>query len=74
MIIEHFPALQSLSVSEKWHLAEELWEDLIPADDEQRDRAIRLVVERRMQEFRQNPASASSWESVKAKIESLRHA
>jgi putative addiction module component (TIGR02574 family) len=68
-MIERIPELRTLSASEKLTLVTELWEDLaskpedIPITPEQI-----AEVERRLEEYRQNPSLGSSWEEVKARI------
>jgi putative addiction module component (TIGR02574 family) len=68
-MIERIPALRTLSASEKLTLITELWEDLaskpedIPITPEQI-----AEVDRRLEEYRQNPSLGSSWEEVKARI------
>jgi putative addiction module component (TIGR02574 family) len=68
-MIERIPELRTLSASEKLTLVAELWEDLaskpedIPITPEQI-----AEVDRRLEEYRQNPSLGSSWEDVKARI------
>ena len=68
-MIERIPELRTLSAAEKLTLVTELWEDLasrpedIPITPEQI-----AEVDRRIEEYRQNPGLGSSWEDVKAKI------
>jgi putative addiction module component (TIGR02574 family) len=68
-MIERIPELRTLSASEKLTLLTELWEDLasnpedIPITPEQI-----AEVDRRLDEYRQNPNLGSSWEEVKARI------
>jgi putative addiction module component (TIGR02574 family) len=68
-MIERIPELRTLSASEKLTLLTELWEDLasnpedIPITPEQI-----AEVDRRLEEYRQNPNLGSSWEEVKARI------
>ena len=68
-MIERIPELRTLSASEKLALVTELWEDLaskpedIPITPEQI-----AEVDRRLEEYRQNPGLGSSWEEVKARI------
>ena len=68
-MIVKIPGLRTLSASEKLTLVTELWADLasnpedIPITPEQI-----AEVDRRLEEYRQNPALGSSWEEVKARI------
>jgi putative addiction module component (TIGR02574 family) len=68
-MIERIPELRTLSPSDKLTLVTELWEDLasrpedIPITPEQI-----AEVDRRLEEYRQNPDLGSSWEDVKARI------
>ena len=72
MIIEKFPEVRNLSADDKWLLAEELWEELVPEPDAERDEAIQKLIEARMEDYRRNPQSAVSWETVKQKMQALR--
>lgn len=74
MILEQFPGVRGLSTGDKWLLAEELWEELVPEADVERDEAIQKLIEARMEHYRRNPDTAVSWETVKQKIQALRHA
>jgi putative addiction module component (TIGR02574 family) len=68
-MIERIPGLRTLSASDKLTLVTELWDDLaskpedIPITPEQI-----AEVDRRLEEYRQNPGLGSSWEDVKARI------
>ena len=68
-MIERIPELRTLSASDKLTLVTELWDDLasnpedIPITPEQI-----AEVDRRLEEYRQNPSLGSSWEEVKARI------
>ena len=68
-MIERIPELRRLSASDKLILVTELWEDLasnpedIPITPEQI-----AEVDRRLEEYRQNPGLGSSWEEIKARI------
>jgi putative addiction module component (TIGR02574 family) len=74
MILDQLPNVQSLSASEKWQLAEELWNELIPNVDAERDDAIVKLIESRMEEYRKNPESATTWDALKNRLKLLRHA
>jgi putative addiction module component (TIGR02574 family) len=68
-MIERIPELRTLSASDKLTLVTELWEDLaskpedIPIAPEQI-----AEVDRRLEDYRQNPSLGSSWDEVKARI------
>jgi putative addiction module component (TIGR02574 family) len=68
-MIEKIPELRTLSASDKLTLVTELWEDLA---SNPKDIPISLEqiaeVDRRLEEYRQNPGLGSSWEAVKARI------
>jgi putative addiction module component (TIGR02574 family) len=68
-MIERIPELRTLSASEKLTLVAELWEDLAskPEDIPITPQQI-AEVDRRLEEYRQNPGLGSSWEEVKARI------
>jgi putative addiction module component (TIGR02574 family) len=74
MILDTLPEVQSLSAQDKWLLAEELWDELIPDVNESRDAAIEKLIDARMEDYRQNPETATSWDAVKQRIKALRHA
>ncbi len=73
MIIDSLPEVRDLSPEEKWRLAEELWDELIPDEMETRDDAIERLIEARKRHFQEHPETATSWESLKQRIASLRH-
>ena len=68
-MIERMPELRTLSASDKLALVTELWDDLasnpedIPITPEQIAK-----VDRRLEEYRNNPDLGSTWEEVKARI------
>ena len=68
-MIERIPGLRTLSASDKLTLVTELWEDLAsnPEDIPITPKQI-AEVDRRLEEYRQNPGLGSSWEDVKARI------
>ena len=74
MILDQFPSVQNLSPNEKWQLAEELWDELIPSADAERDEAIVKLIESRMEDYRQNPESATTWDALKDRLKLLKHA
>lgn len=74
MILDTLPEVQSLSARDKWQLAEELWDELIPDVNDARDSAIEKLIDARMEEYRQNPETATTWDAVKQRMKALRHA
>ena len=74
MILDTLPEVQSLSARDKWQLAEELWDELIPDVNDARDSAIEMLIDARMEEYRQNPETATTWDAVKQRMKALRHA
>ena len=69
MILERFPEVQKMSPSEKLLLVSELWNDLeahpseVPVSPE-----ILAELDRRMEQFRQNPSEFTTWETIKERI------
>ena len=69
MIKETIPELQKLSAADKFALAVELWDELssnpdeIPVTDEQLNE-----IDRRFEEYRQNPDKVVNCEDAKARI------
>ena len=69
MIKETIPELQKLSAADKFALAVELWDELssnpdeIPVTEEQLNE-----LDRRFEEYRQDPDKVVIWEDVKARI------
>ena len=74
MIIDSLPEVRELSTEQKWQLAEELWGELIPDQNEDCDNAIERLIMGRMEHYQNHPETASSWESLKQRIGKLRHA
>jgi putative addiction module component (TIGR02574 family) len=73
MIKEKIPELQKLSTADKFALAVELWDELSSKPDEIPVTEDQLnELDRRFEEYRQNPDKVVSWEEVKAKILSRR--
>jgi hypothetical protein len=68
MIVEQLPEVQKLSPERKLALAAELFEDTTDSTVENPDPEIVRLLEERLAEFRTNPASASPWTAVKARI------
>jgi putative addiction module component (TIGR02574 family) len=69
MIMETIPELQKLSTVDKFALAVELWDELsfnpddIPVSEEQLNE-----LDRRFEEYRQDPDKVVTWEDAKARI------
>jgi putative addiction module component (TIGR02574 family) len=69
MIKETIPELQKLSVADKFALAVELWDELssnpdeIPVTEEQLNE-----LDRRFEEYRQDPDKVVTWAEAKARI------
>lgn len=69
MIKETIPELQKLSTADKFALAVELWDELssnpdeIPVTEEQLNE-----LDRRFEEYRQDPDKVVTWEEAKARI------
>jgi putative addiction module component (TIGR02574 family) len=69
MIKETIPELQRLSAADKFALAVELWDELssnpdeIPVTEEQLNE-----IDRRFEEYRQDPDKVVTWEEAKARI------
>ncbi len=74
MILDTLPAVQNLSAQDKWRLAVELWDELIPDVEDRRDNAIQELIDRRMESYRQNPESATTWDALKQRMMMPRHA
>ena len=69
MILERFPEVKKLSPAEKLTFVSELWNDLhanpsqVPVSP-----AIVAELDRRMEYFRANPDSFTTWEAVKSRV------
>ena len=69
MIKEKIPELQKLSTADKFALAVELWDELssnpdeIPVTEDQLNE-----LDRRFEEYRQDPDKVVTWEGAKARI------
>ena len=74
MILDRFPALSALSEAEKLLLAEELYGAALKDLPHITDDEIHAELERSMEEYRRDPASASDWQQVKARVLARRHA
>lgn len=73
MIAERIPALGHLSPAEKLLLASELWDQATshPADIPV-SQALLDELDRRMEEFRRDPSTASTWDEAKQRIRASR--
>jgi putative addiction module component (TIGR02574 family) len=68
-MIERIPELRTLSPSEKLALVTELWDDLAANPEDVRVTPEQIAeVDRRLEEYRNNPDLSSTWEEVKARI------
>jgi putative addiction module component (TIGR02574 family) len=72
MILEQVPAVQKLSADEKWQLIEELWQELLPPPGRGPQPEIVRLLESRLAEYRDNPATAAPWVEVKARLRAAR--
>ena len=73
VIADKIPALAALSVQEKLLLASELWDEVLTqTDDIPVSQDILDELDRRMEEYRRDPSTASSWEDVKQRIRASR--
>ena len=73
VIADKIPALATLSVQEKLLLASELWDEVMTqTDDIPVSQDILDELDRRMEEYRRDPSTASSWEDVKQRIRASR--
>ncbi len=68
MIVETLPEVQRLTPEQKLLLAAELFEDATECIAEEPDPEIVKALDQRLEEYQNNPGSASSWSAVKARI------
>ena len=69
MIKETIPELQKLSTADKFALAVELWDELSSSPDEMPVSEEQLnELDRRFEEYRQDPNKVVTWEEAKARI------
>jgi putative addiction module component (TIGR02574 family) len=69
MILDQYPEVCQLSSAEKLIFVTELWNDLEEHPSEVPvSREIVAELDRRMEQFRQNPEQFTTWEVVKARI------
>ncbi|HEY3900759.1 MAG TPA: addiction module protein [Chthoniobacter sp.] len=72
MILDKMPDVQRLSHDEKWTLIQELWQELLPAEElEPRPEVVELL-DARMAEFQRNPAAGSPWAEAKLRWRAAR--
>lgn len=69
MIAEKIPEIENLNSADKLQLVGELWNQLA-AEPDTIDVSETIVAEldRRMEEYSQDPSRATSWEAAKARI------
>ena len=73
MIAEKIPALAQLSIQKKLLLASELWDEVTAqADEIPVAQHILDELDRRLEEYRRDPSTASSWPEVKQRIRASR--
>jgi putative addiction module component (TIGR02574 family) len=61
--------ISQLSISERIQLAEDLWDSILDKQDEiQLDPAQKQELDRRLEQYRQDPTAGSSWETVKQRL------
>ena len=68
MIVETLPEVQRLTPEHKLVLAAELFEDATAHEGGEPDPEIVRILDQRLQEYRDDPDSASPWSAVKARI------
>ena len=74
MILDRFPELLALSETEKLQLAEELYGTVLKKLPHLSEDEIHAELEQSVEEYRRDPATASDWQQVKARILARRHA
>jgi putative addiction module component (TIGR02574 family) len=68
-MIERIPELRTLSPGDKLALVTELWDDLASNPEDIPITPAQITeIERRLEEYRQNPDLGSTWEEVKTRI------
>ena len=73
MILETLPAVQALSLKQKYLLMDELWAEIhTDPQKEERSAAIKALLEKRHAEFLANPDSFLTWEEHRAKLTEAR--
>lgn len=71
-ILEKIPAIRELSEDDKRQLIDELWTEMDGDPDSGVSPEIIELLDRRMEDYRRNPDSASSWDEVKQRLKALR--
>lgn len=73
MILETLYQVRQLSIEEKRKLAEELWDEVLPrAPLTPSDDALERLLDLRNTAYQANPASAETWEIVRARLNAAR--
>ncbi|MDJ0619380.1 MAG: addiction module protein [Calothrix sp. MO_192.B10] len=61
--------ISQLSVAERIQLAEDLWDSILEQQEELTlSQAQQKELDRRLENYRKNPANGSSWEDVKKRL------
>ena len=61
--------ISQLSIAERIQLAEDLWESILERQDElPLTDAQKQELDRRLENYQQNPASGSTWQEVKQRL------
>jgi putative addiction module component (TIGR02574 family) len=61
--------ISQLSVAERIQLAEDLWDSILDKTDEIfLDKAQQQELDRRLEQYRQDPGAGSTWEAVKQRL------
>jgi len=71
-ILEKIPAIRDLSDDDKRQLIDELWTDMDGSPEETISPEIIKLLDSRMEEYRRDPDSASTWDEVKQRLKALR--
>ncbi len=71
-ILEKTPAIRELSDDDKRQLIDELWTEMDGSPEESVSPEIIKLLDSRMEEYRRNPESASTWDEAKQRLQSLR--
>ena len=68
MILESLPEVQRLSAEEKRQLADELLDEIEGGNHERLKPEIVALLNKRLEEYRQDPSSARPWTEVRESI------
>jgi len=71
-ILEKIPAIQELSDADKRQLIDELWTEMDGSPDASVSPEIISLLDGRMEDYRKNPESTSTWDEVKQRLQALR--